>query len=51
MSVVASFLHVYKLAVSLFIDVVTSVVEPSIVDEALLDWHRLLASTRWHLVD
>ena len=51
MSIVASFLCVPMLAASVLIDVVTSVAKTSIIDEALLDRHSLLASRRWLLVD
>jgi len=50
-SAVALLFHVPMLAALMFIDVMTSIMELSVVDEALLDRHRLLASRRWLLVD
>jgi len=38
-------------AASMLVDVVSSVARLSIVDEAFLDWHRLLASRWWFLVN
>jgi hypothetical protein len=51
MSTIASLFSVSMIAASVFVDVMTSVVRPLIVDEALMDWHCLLASRRWLLVD
>jgi len=47
--VVAPLLSIPVFAAAMLVDVMSSVVRPSIVNEMLLDWYRLLAS-RWRLL-
>jgi hypothetical protein len=49
--VVTLFLSVTMFTASMLVYIMSSVARPSIIDEALLNGHRLLASRRWLLVD
>jgi hypothetical protein len=48
---IAPFLSVTVLAASMLVDIVSSVMRSSIVDEALLNWHLFPTSRRWLLMD
>ena len=47
---VASLLGIPMLAASMLVDLIVSITRLSIVDEALLNWHRFLALRRWLLI-